>query len=105
MKLKQLSICHHLSNCHYRIVRKVVAADDIAVLNDEEVIDNLKDLFKAFHGAGKDISSEVCKKILLQTRGFLIERKPSLMQNAGHGVFVTKGCIMKGSMVAFYPGK
>lgn len=36
--------------------------------------------------------------------GFTVERGPSTLPQGGTGVFVTSGCVPKGSVVAFYPG-
>lgn len=36
--------------------------------------------------------------------GFTIEKGPSTLPQGGTGVFVTSGCVPKGSVVAFYPG-
>ncbi|XP_051763877.1 SET domain-containing protein 9 isoform X2 [Ctenopharyngodon idella] len=42
--------------------------------------------------------------VMLNTLGFVIERKRSSLQLAGTGVFVTRGRAPKGSIVAMYPG-
>ncbi|CAF97553.1 unnamed protein product, partial [Tetraodon nigroviridis] len=41
---------------------------------------------------------------MFQTLGFCIDRKPSSLPFAGTGVFVTKGFVPKGAIVALYPG-
>lgn len=41
---------------------------------------------------------------MFQTLGFCIDRKPSSLASAGTGVFVTKGWVPKGAIVAMYPG-
>ncbi|XP_070830779.1 SET domain-containing protein 9 [Chaetodon trifascialis] len=41
---------------------------------------------------------------MLQSLGFCIDRKPSTLPHAGTGVFVTKGLVPKGAVVAMYPG-
>ncbi|XP_068196590.1 SET domain-containing protein 9 [Antennarius striatus] len=41
---------------------------------------------------------------MFQTLGFRISRKPSTLPSAGCGVFVTKGCVPEGALVAMYPG-
>lgn len=41
---------------------------------------------------------------MFQTLGFCIARKPSSLALAGTGVFVTKGLVPKGAIVAMYPG-
>ncbi|KAG1971343.1 SET domain-containing protein [Pimephales promelas] len=42
--------------------------------------------------------------VMLNTLGFVTERKCSSLQHAGTGVFVTRGRVQKGSIVAMYPG-
>ncbi|XP_077099865.1 SET domain-containing protein 9 [Siphateles boraxobius] len=42
--------------------------------------------------------------VMLNTLGFVTERKCSSLQLAGTGVFVTRGRVHKGSIVAMYPG-
>lgn len=41
---------------------------------------------------------------MFKTLGFCIDRKPSSLPIAGTGVFVTKGFVPKGAIVALYPG-
>lgn len=41
---------------------------------------------------------------MFKTLGFCIDRKPSSLASAGTGVFVTKGFVPKGAIVAMYPG-
>lgn len=41
---------------------------------------------------------------MFQTLGFCIDRKQSSLASAGTGVFVTKGFVPKGAIVALYPG-
>lgn len=43
-------------------------------------------------------------EIMLQTLGFCVEKKDSLLPGAGIGVFVTRGQVPKGVPVAMYPG-
>lgn len=42
--------------------------------------------------------------VMLNTLGFVTERKCSSLQLAGTGVFVKRGRAQKGSIVAMYPG-
>lgn len=41
---------------------------------------------------------------MFRTLGFCIDREPSSLAFAGTGVFVTKGSVPKGAIVAMYPG-
>ncbi|KAG8456600.1 hypothetical protein GDO86_002397 [Hymenochirus boettgeri] len=43
-------------------------------------------------------------EILQSSLGFCIDRAPSSLDSAGIGVFVSKGCVPKGSVVSMYPG-
>ncbi|KAJ8287205.1 hypothetical protein GJAV_G00048880 [Gymnothorax javanicus] len=43
-------------------------------------------------------------EVMLESFGFCIERRPSSLQAAGTGVFVTMGMVPKGATVAMYPG-
>ncbi|XP_053501335.1 SET domain-containing protein 9 isoform X1 [Ictalurus furcatus] len=42
--------------------------------------------------------------IMLHTVGFCVEKMPSSLQDAGIGVFITRGQVPKGVPVAMYPG-
>ncbi|XP_060765421.1 SET domain-containing protein 9 [Neoarius graeffei] len=44
------------------------------------------------------------REIMLHTLGFCVEKMASSLQNAGIGVFVTRGQVPKGVPVAMYPG-
>ncbi|XP_059479120.1 SET domain-containing protein 9-like [Neocloeon triangulifer] len=48
--------------------------------------------------------SEKSRSIMLNKHGFKIDRAPSLIPGGGTGVFVTKGKVRKGRLVALYPG-
>lgn len=37
--------------------------------------------------------------------GFTVERKTSTIYNGGIGVYITKGRVKQGSLVALYPGE
>ncbi|KAJ8338680.1 hypothetical protein SKAU_G00354660 [Synaphobranchus kaupii] len=43
-------------------------------------------------------------KVMHESLGFRIERRPSSLRSAGTGVFVTMGMVQKGTTVALYPG-
>lgn len=44
------------------------------------------------------------EEVLFHTLGFSISRRQSSLVSAGTGVFVTKGFVPKGAVVAMYPG-
>ncbi|XP_029107632.1 SET domain-containing protein 9 isoform X2 [Scleropages formosus] len=43
-------------------------------------------------------------KVMLDTLGFSVKRRPSSVPSAGIGVFVAMGTVSKGAVVAMYPG-
>ena len=43
--------------------------------------------------------------LIFQSMGFCIHRRPSSVPLAGVGVFITKGWVPKGTVVAMYPGE
>lgn len=83
---------------------------------DAEVARALLQLFGALlhdHGAARQDSSARLKRstgrdgghhAMFKTLGFCIDRRPSSLPFAGTGVFVTKGTVPKGAVVAMYPG-
>lgn len=48
--------------------------------------------------------AETSDDIQIQSLGFCVDRMPSSVPLAGVGVFVTKGFVPKGTVVAMYPG-
>lgn len=96
------------------------------LLPDEEVSQSLLKLFRVLHRSHGDNhelrgqthflkritiedeqrgASHVCgHDAMLHSLGFCIDRKPSTLPFAGTGVFVTKGFVPRGSIVAMYPG-
>ena len=60
----------------------------------------------AEHLSSQDLSKlrQENEKTLLDTFGFNLEISSSHMEGSGRGVFVSKGAIGKGQLVALYPG-
>lgn len=44
------------------------------------------------------------EEVLFNTLGFTVSRDRSSLVSAGTGVFVTKGFVLKGTVVSMYPG-
>lgn len=110
-----------------KTLRQVTERSKDKLVPDEKVSQSLLKLFGVLlrsHGANhelravqthflKQITSEeeqcgdnyVCRHdAMLHSLGFCIDRKPSTLPFAGTGVFVTKGFVPKGAIVAMYPG-
>lgn len=60
-----------------------------------------REAFEEVRGVGGPVCGD---EALFQTLGFCIDRKPSSLPSAGTGVFVTKGFVPRGAVVALYPG-
>lgn len=98
------------------------------LVSDEEVLLNITKLFRALFssdlGGQRDVlqmlsSSSLTDyqaavgeegpsdpgRVMFDTMGFAIERRPSSLQSAGTGVFVVMGTVPKGATVAMYPGR
>ncbi|KAK7121034.1 hypothetical protein R3I94_020869 [Phoxinus phoxinus] len=74
-------------------------------------LENQRDLLRLLHKSTLNTYSNVKRDthdapctVMLNTLGFVTERKCSSLQLAGTGVFVTRGRAQKGSIVAMYPG-
>lgn len=111
-----------------KTLRQVTERSKDKLLSDEEVSVSLLKLFRVLyrsHAADheelraaqthflRQVTSDeeqcggkpVCgHDAMLQSLGFCIDRKPSMLQFAGTGVFVTRGFVPKGATVAMYPG-
>lgn len=44
------------------------------------------------------------KQVMITKLGFATQLKPSIVSNAGLGIFITEGKVFAGSLVALYPG-
>ncbi len=87
-------------------------------IQDENLLTALKMLFSEFRAPEYawmfrespkrrqefQLCNETNKNILHGQWGFELSLKPSGIPGAGTGVFVQKGCIQKGQVVALYPG-
>ncbi|KAL4235688.1 SET domain-containing protein 9 [Mactra antiquata] len=69
------------------------------LISDEDVEQQLNILFSKF-GSNHDVNSQA----VLDLCGFRINRKPSLLEDGGIGVFVDAGLVKSGTVVAIYPG-
>ncbi|KAM8838939.1 SET domain-containing protein 9 isoform 1-T1 [Synchiropus picturatus] len=80
------------------------------LVRDEEVTRSLLKLFSALRsheepGTVRSGLQPLCSQtIMMETLGFCIDRRPSLLPHAGTGVFVSRGLVSKGATVAMYPG-
>lgn len=109
--------------CLCRSARTVDQGHSDKLIADHVVLRSILDLFSGFHQfyqpeqkicletAYKALASRDPAKIArLNSQatgallGFTVERGPSTLPQGGTGVFVTSGCVPKGSVVAFYPG-
>lgn len=69
---------------------------------EEEICANLIHLFNEF-----DKAERVNRKfddVLYEINGFSLEKRQSLIKDAGDGIFVSKGTISKNAVAALYPG-
>ncbi|XP_074506789.1 SET domain-containing protein 9 isoform X1 [Sebastes fasciatus] len=107
-----------------KTLRKVTERSKDKLVPDEEVSQSLLRLFRlllgrSHHGELRaaqthtQVTSEEDQyggnpgsgdDAMLQSLGFCIDRKLSTLPSAGTGVFVTRGCVLKGATVAMYPG-
>nr|XP_023667385.1 SET domain-containing protein 9 [Paramormyrops kingsleyae] len=110
-----------------RTLRQVPLCSLDKLVSDEEVLLNITKLFRALFSSnlgdqrdilqtlssssqtdyqaavGEEGPSDPCR-VMFDTMGFAIERRPSSLQSAGTGVFVVMGTVPKGATVAMYPG-
>ena len=61
----------------------------------------LQDLNRSLN---KGWNSNVTNDVILGHLGFSLDRRASLIPGAGDGVFIERGHVKKGSLVAMYPG-
>lgn len=62
-------------------------------------------IHKEFYANSSFVFSFDYKKAMEQSLGYAIERRTSNILGAGKGVFVSRGKVSAGSIVALYPGK
>ncbi|XP_030049014.1 SET domain-containing protein 9 isoform X2 [Microcaecilia unicolor] len=79
---------------------------DESVLLPEAIRARYEALYTIQQTIGKGLEQSICTpgEILFSTLGFSINRSPSSLISAGMGVFVSKGYVPKGAVVAMYPG-
>lgn len=83
-------------------IRRIENAEDYNQERELKIIDVLEKLFDVLDKAEqRDVTYNAAFE---NEFGFLIERKQSSIENAGHGVFVTSGCIPEHHIAAMYPG-
>lgn len=79
---------------------KMMTFVESKAISDEEALQQLLSIFKELY------KFEGCNKNLLleKVMGFQLLRQKSNIVNAGKGIFVSKGMVKKGQVVAIYPG-
>ncbi|XP_008282712.1 SET domain-containing protein 9 [Stegastes partitus] len=100
-----------------KTLRQVTERCKDKLVPDVEVSESLLRLFTLLsHGAelrqfqGAQVTREEeqhggdPQEAMLQCLGFCIERRPSSLERAGTGVFVSRGLVPRGATVAMYPG-
>jgi len=86
-----------------RTVREVYSADKDKVIPDSKVLESLITVLRELQNIEeKDRKSGTV--VMYNALGYEIKRLDSTIPGAGKGVFVTRGKIPAGSLVALYPG-
>ena len=86
-----------------RTVREVGSTDQDKTVPDTKVIESL---LTVLHDIEMQSANDRHQSgVMYNTLGYEIKRLESSIPGAGKGVFVTKGDIPAGSLVALYPGK
>ena len=116
-KLEQLFhefICHLFLIFFPRTVREVSSAEQDKVISDSKLLDSLVTVLQELKNndatayccsqpeSPKDKKS--CQRVMYNVLGYEIKRLNSTIPGAGRGVFVTRGKVPVGSLVALYPG-
>ncbi|KAF6720439.1 SET domain-containing protein 9 [Oryzias melastigma] len=94
-----------------KTLRQVTERSEDSLISAEQITQSLLKFFVVLlrgHGELRASTEKDCQLLgqdaMLQTLGFCIDRRPSTLPFAGTGVFVAKGVIPKGTVVALYPG-
>ena len=88
-----------------RTVREVGSSDQDKTVPDSQVTESLVTFLHALHDADTQSTNDKHQSgVMYNTLGYEIKRLDSSIPGAGKGVFVTKGDIPAGSLVALYPG-
>lgn len=89
--------------CFCRTVREVYSADKDKVIPDSKVLESLITALRELQNIEeKDRKSGTV--VMYNALGYEIKTLDSTIPGAGKGVFVTRGKIPAGSLVALYPG-
>lgn len=72
--------------------------------NQRELLRLLPESKRNIYTNAESEAHDAPSTVMLNTLGFVTERKCSSLQRAGTGVFVSRGRAQKGSVVAMYPG-
>jgi len=80
--------------------QKLMACVEDKVVTDEDVMHQLIEIFNKLNSTLHSNSNEALNAVA----GFQLVRKKSQVKDAGVGVFVSKGKVSKGQVVAIYPG-
>ena len=98
-------------------MREVPSASQDKLVPDQELLDVLSQLFKAFHDSelrqefksfsdlqttSAGTSQHGYRQVMQEVLGFNVNKSPSSV--SGTGVFVEGGCAPQGSLLALYPG-
>ena len=95
-----------VSGFETRTVREVGSTDQDKTVPDTKVIESLLTVLHALHDFETQSAYDRHQSgVMYNTLGYEIKRLESSIPGAGKGVFVTKGDIPVGSLVALYPGK
>ena len=101
-----LFVCFCLFGFETRTVREVGSTDQDKTVPDTKVIESLLTVLHALHDIEMQSANDRHQSgVMYNTLGYEIKRLESSIPGAGKGVFVTKGDIPVGSLVALYPGK
>lgn len=92
-------------NLRNRTVREVGSIDQDKTVPDSKVTESLSTFLHALHIAETQSANTTYQsETMYNTLGYEIKRLESNIPGAGKGVFVTKGDIPVGNLVALYPG-
>ena len=93
-------ICAHrpIGIAFNRVKQKTKPIDVPA--SPDAIAESLRRLFEALHANPNSSSQSTMKRIL----GFVVERRPSTIADAGRGVFVAEGKVSRGAVASLYPG-
>ena len=90
-------------------MREVYSSEQDKIIPDSKVVENLVTVLHALEQnahchAQIPEDKKNCTGVMFNALGYEIKRLDSTIPGAGKGVFVTRGKIPAGSLVALYPG-